>query len=68
MFKYSIGDKIVVNEDLEAAPGWFKDEYVIIKAVNEEDYTVEPVDNPMRDRSWVAVHEINHEATEQLNK
>lgn len=70
MPKYSVGDKVVLNEKLFGAQSWFEDEFVFIKALdlNDGNYIVEPVHNPERDYSYVAEHEINHEATEQLNK
>ena len=72
MLKYKIGDKVVPLGDLPSCSPWFNDDYVLVKEfcgenTDNEHYTVMPKDGD-DDYSWLCDDEINHEATEALNK
>lgn len=63
--RYKIGDKIVPQQGLEAAPDWFSDNYVTVSRVGEFDYTVKSYS--CNDYSFIADAEIDQEATEKVN-
>lgn len=72
MLKYEVGDKVVPVSLLEASPLWFEEEYVVITEIYDEGtenehYCVGPKSGGDA-YSWLAEDEINHEATEALNK
>ena len=72
MLKYKTGDKVVPMYDIREPVPWFNDEYVLVKEfcaenTDNEHYTVMPKDGD-DDYSWLSDAEINHEATEALNK
>ncbi len=73
MLKYKIGDKVVPLGGLVDAAPWFNDKYVLVKEIygegtDNEHYGVIPVNATEDDYSWLADKEINHEATEALNR
>lgn len=79
MLKYPKGAKVVPVANLTDSPEWFDDEYVTISGYCSEGdsdiehykvvhYEVIPKDTGNDDYSWLNDQEINHEATEALNK
>ena len=74
MLKYPKGAKVVPVANLTDSPVWFGDEYVTISGYcaegdsDIEHYEVVPKDTENDDYSWLNDQEINHEATEALNK
>lgn len=63
--RYKVGDKVVPQQGLEAAPDWFSDNYVVISRVGEFDYTVKPYNQNLK--SWLADAEIDKQATDIVN-
>ncbi len=68
MLRYKIGGKVVPKRGLESPRSWFENEFVLIVALNKEDYTVEPANQFYKDYSWIDDEEIDHETTEIINK
>jgi len=71
MAKYQVGDKVVLNSDLEYGLNWMCVAPVIISGIcneggNNEHYTIKPSYPNIKDLSWVADEEIDHEATNLL--
>lgn len=70
MAKYQIGDRVVLNPDLEYGVPWMYDVPVIAAVCHpglyNEHYTIKPSDPDIKDFSWVADEEIDHEATKLL--
>jgi len=72
MAKYQIGDEVVLNPDLKCGvKAWMCSTPVVIAGIcdeagDTEHYTIKPSAPEIKDLSWVADEEIDHEATKLL--